>query len=287
MVALDQKLLRVSRDDVVQDPYPHVVTDQLLPEDLFRRLKADWPGGVAFEQTAEASSSVGSRAGKGTGFDIYRGDTAYDELVAGSPAWAEFDGFINSPAFVETYLELFGPDSANIGLKAEISPAHYRRDFIEPREVLKEHLTLGERLAGMARRLTGTSRRQPGPEPVELFTRLDITRSLGGYAKPPHCDRKNRLCSLIVYFSDAEETGLEGGELLIYRARAPRPVESAPRHPRPEDVEVVAKLKPKENRGVFFPCCNTSYHGVTAITSQGVARDFLYINISARDTHLW
>ncbi|MCS6987255.1 MAG: 2OG-Fe(II) oxygenase [Sphingomonadaceae bacterium] len=284
MLQVSERLLRISREDVVAEPFPHVVTDALLPDDLFRRLKSDWPDAHDFERTAAETGGVGSRAGKATGFDIYRGDPAYEALIARSSAWAEFDGFINSPAFVATYLEVFGPDRETIGLKATIDPAHYRRDVIEPREVLKEHKSLGERVFEAARRWAGP-RRHRGP--VELFTRLDITRSVSGYAKPPHCDRGNRLCSLIVYFSDAEATGLEGGELLIFRAKAPQPVERSPRHPRPDEVEVVATLKPKENRGVFFPCCNTSYHGVTAITSQGVPRDFLYINISAVDAELW
>lgn len=49
----------------------------------------------------------------------------------------------------------------------------------------------------------------------------------------------------------------------------------------------MATLKPRENLAVFFPCCNTSYHGVTAVKSSGVPRDFLYINVSARTESLW
>jgi hypothetical protein len=58
-------------------------------------------------------------------------------------------------------------------------------------------------------------------------------------------------------------------------------------HPAPEDVTEVARLKPRDNLGVFFPCSNNSYHGVTQIKSQGVERDFLYINISADEMSLW
>lgn len=277
-------MLQISRENVRHDPFPHVVTDALLADDLFRALKADWPDGRDFEATASETGSVGSRAGKGTRFDIYRGDAAYDALIARSEAWAAFDGWINSPAFVAKYLELFGADGEAMGIAAEIDPARYDRSYIEPRETLTEHATLGEKLGTLTRRLTRGLRSRG---PVDLFTRLDITRSLGGYAKPPHCDRPNRLCSLIVYFSDAEATGLEGGDLLIYKAKREVPIVDAPRHPRPEEVEVVARLKPRENQAVFFPCCNTSYHGVTAVTSQGVPRDFLYINISARIGSLW
>lgn len=277
-------MLQISRSDVRSSPFPHLVTPRLLPDDLYAALKADWPEGGDFEATASQTGSVGSRAGRGTGFDIYRGDAAYDALIARSAAWAAFDRWINSPAFFETYLALFGADGEAMGIAAEIDPARYDRSYIEPRATLTEHATLGAKLGNYARKLT---RGFSAKTPVDLFTRLDITRSLGGYAKPPHCDRPNRLCSLIVYFSDAEATGLEGGDLLIYRAKREVPIRDAPRHPRPEEVEMVAKLKPRENLAVFFPCCNTSYHGVTAVTSQGVARDFLYINISARTASLW
>ncbi len=277
-------MLQVSRSDVSRSPFPHVVTPRLLPDGLFAALKADWPDGGDFEATASATGSRASRAGRGTGFDIYRGDAAHDALIARSDAWAAFDDWINSPAFVEKYLELFGPDGEAMGLTAEIDPARYDRGFIEPRETLTEHATLGEKLGTLTRRLT---RGLKSRAPVDLFTRLDITRSLGGYAKPPHCDRPNRLCPLIVCFSDAEATWLKGGDLLIYRAKREAPTAQAPRHARPEEVEVVATLKPRENLAVFFPCCNTSYHGVTAVTSQGVPRDFLCINISARSASLW
>ena len=125
------------------------------------------------------------------------------------------------------------------------------------------------------------------PKPVELFTRLDIHKSTGGYAKPPHCDRPNRLCSLIVYFTDAEAIKMDGGDLLIFKHKQPKPVTEYERHPRPDDVNLVAQLRPKANLGVFFPCQNNSYHGVTPVLSKGLERDFLYINISGRPRTLW
>lgn len=277
-------MLQVTAADVVAKPYPHVISDEILPPDLFARLQAEYPDASIFEATAAATGSAGSRAGKGTGFDIYRGDPAYDTLMQQSAAWAEFDAWINSPAFVEKYLELFGPHAGDIGISADIPASRYNRDHVEPRELLNDKPTIGDKVGRVAHKLTRGMRGQRG---VELFTRLDITRSLGGYAKPPHCDRPNRLCSLIIYFTDADRVGLEGGDLLIYQLKQPVPVEDAPRHPAAETVDVVAKLRPKANRGVFFPCCNSSYHGVTAVTSSGVPRDFLYINISGRTGNLW
>ncbi len=278
-------MLQVTGGDVLASPFPHVVSDAILPPSLFEKLKEDYPDSTLFEATATATAGIGSRAGKNTGFDIYRGDPAYAALTERSSAWAEFDLYINSSAFVEKYLELFDPFAKDIGIHADIARISYDRGYIEPRETLQDGRTFGDRLGRMVKQMVREPRHEP--QDVKLFTRLDITRSMGGYAKPPHCDRGNRLCSLIIYFTDADEAGLEGGELQIYQLRSPVPVDRAPRHPRLETVDVVTTLRPKANRGVFFPCCNTSYHGVTAVTSSGVARDFLYINISAVAGSLW
>jgi len=277
-------MLQVHAGDVVADPYPHVVSETMIEPGLFARLKADFPDSSIFEKVSAETASVGSRAGKGTGFDVYRGDAAYDALIARSEAWREFDAWINSPQFVAKYQELFGSFADAMDIKADIGESVYERDYVEPREVLTEDEGFGERMFRLANQAVGGLR---GRKPVQLFSRLDITRSLGGYAKPPHCDRPNRLCSLIVYFSDAEESGLQGGDLLVFKAKKEGPIRTASRHPAPDDVEVVAQLRPKANMGVFFPCCNTSYHGVTAVTSQGIPRDFLYINISGKSAGLW
>lgn len=277
-------MLNVSATDVRPAPFPHVVSPAILPPDLYRRLKADWPTQAEFDQAAADSGSTGSRAGKDSGFDIYRGDRIYDAVLARSDAWRAFDAWINSPAFIAKYQELFGAHAKDIGISVDIGHSSYNRDYHEPRDVLTAGATLKEKVGLAAHKLTRglNTRRQ-----VDLFTRLDITRGLSGYAKPPHTDRPNRLCSLIIYFVDAEETGLEGGSLKIFQLKKPASATDSPRHPTADEVEVVAELTPKENLGIFFPCCNHSYHGVAAITSAGIPRDFLYINISGQVLDLW
>lgn len=277
-------MLQVSKADVVADPFPHVISDSILPPDLYARLRADYPTTDAFDTTVAQTGGAGSRTGKGHGFDIYRSEGAYDSLIAGSPAWAELDAYINSQAFIDKYQELFGDYSDDLGLSIDLEGSKYDRNYIEPRERLTAQATVGDKLNGMVHKLTRDF--QPVRK-TELFTRLDIQRAVGGYAKPPHTDRPDRLCSLIIYFTDADSVGLEGGELMIYKHKDAKPQSRYERHPAPSKVDVVAKLKAKENLGVFFPCNNSSYHGVTAVTSNGVPRDFLYINISGRVTNIW
>lgn len=272
-------MLTVTRDDVVAEPFPHVISGQMIEPALYERLRADYPDASIFEGQ-KSMSSAGSRTGQG--FDIYRGDAAYDRLIRRSPAWAEFDGYINSRAFVETLLDLFGPHLEASGLKARLDPDRYDRDLIEGREVLTTDQTLKDKVLGMATRVLPRGRPR-----VRLFTRLDIHKALTGYAKPVHCDRPNRLFSFVLYFMDAEREGLKGGQLTLHRHRERKPPEACERHPKPEDAPVIATLTPKENLGVVFLCCNNSYHGVTAVESEGIARDFLYINVSGDAFTLW
>jgi hypothetical protein len=275
-------MLQISKADVSADPFPHVIKQDILPSELFNALRADFPGADVFADQQNAHGAAGSRTG--TGFDLYRGDSAYEALTARSDAWRGFDAYINSERFADTFREIFADHIDEIGLRIDIANSHVDPGYVEPRELLTETATLGDRVAEVG--LKVLDRFQP-IKPVSLFTRLDIHRSLGGYAKPAHCDRGNRLASLIVYFTDADKAGLEGGELLIFKHKQQRTAREYERHPHAENVTQIAKLKPKPNLGVFFPCQNNSYHGVTPVTSQGVSRDFLYINISGRSRSLW
>lgn len=275
-------MLAISSADVVAKPFPHVIKDGILPPDVYKALRAEFPDSSVFEGQRSAHGRAGSRTG--SGFDVYRGDDTFEALVQRSEAWREFAGFINSEAFADQFRSVFADHLDHIGLRVDLRRSHVDSSYVEPRELLTETATLGDKVASAANVIIDPFR---GTKPTTLFTRLDIHKSTGGYAKPPHCDRPNRLCSLIVYFTDAEKQGLEGGDLLIFEHKAPKPVEKYERHPKPEAVEQVAQLRPRENLGVFFPCQNNSYHGVTPILSKGIERDFLYINISGRTRSLW
>jgi hypothetical protein len=276
------RLLQVSREDVVGAPFPHVISREILPPAIFEALKADFPTAARFDDQKSRSGTEGSRTG--SGFDIYRGDSGFDDLVKRSEAWAAFHGYINSEAFADTFRNVFADHLSTIGLKIDIGGSRVDTNYAEPRAVMRETASLKDKVKSAASRVMSPFSQA---KPVTLFTRLDVHKSLAGYAKPPHCDRPNRLCSLIVYFSDAKESGIKGGDLSIFRHKQAKPVTRYERHPKTADVDCVATLTPAPNLGVFFPCQNNSYHGVSQITSQGIERDFLYINISGHKASLW
>lgn len=275
-------MLQISSADVVSEPFPHVIKQDILEPGFYAELKAAFPGAGVFKGQTDAHGSAGSRTG--SGYDLYRGDEAFSNLTARSDAWRAFEDYINSEAFADTFREVFADHLDRIGLRVDIRNSHVDAGYVEPRALLTETATLGDKVAMAANLVIDPFRRE---RPTPLFTRLDIHRSLIGYKKPPHCDRPNRLCSLIVYFTDAAKVGLEGGDLTVYAHKTRKPVEKYERHPAPEAVDQVAQLTPKENLGVFFPCQNNSYHGVTPVMSTGIPRDFLYINISGQTRSLW
>jgi hypothetical protein len=280
--AKTERMLNIGPSDVVAAPFPHVVKPEILPPDLYRALRADFPTSGVFKRQSAIHGVASSRTG--SGFDLYRGDDAFTDLTRTSAAWSDFADFLNSEAFVDTFRDVFADHLEDMGLRVDIHRSHVTPDYFEPRSVLTETATVVDKFAAA---LNGVVDPLRGRQPVDLFTRLDIHRSVGGYAKPPHCDRPNRLCSLIVYFTDSAAVGMEGGDLLIYAHKDRKAVRDYERHPRADSVVQVAKLRPQENLGVFFPCQNNSYHGVTQVLSQGAERDYLYINISARTRSLW
>ena len=274
-------MLNVKPEDVSTDPFPHVVSEQLLDPAFYAELRKDYPTAEIFEDQKADTGLTGSRTNQG--FDIYRGDMTYDRLVQSSKAWAEFDGWINSPAFVEKFVEVFGPHLDSAGCRADILPEKYDRTLVEGREGMTFKATFKERFSNLTRGF----RSKDSLGAVDLFTRLDIHKALKGYNKDVHCDRANRLCSLVMYFVDAEKEGIEGGTLTIHKHNQQKKMADYERHPKPEDAPVVATLTPKENMGVWFVCSNNSYHGVNAMKSNGKHRDYLYINISGQAETLW
>ena len=258
----------VTAEDVVTSPYPHALSEQLIRPDLYRRLKAEFPADAFFEQHQK---TIGSRTGR----DLFKGDPHFERFIESSPAWTEFYEYIGSQAFIDYALKLFGPHFQQF--KCAVDPQQARLvDYTENRFSLwwrsKKAIYLGSRAGN----------------PNDLFTRFDIEQSALGYDKPVHCDWPSRLISVIVYFCDADEIGMDGGDLRMHAPLDDRPYEDCPRQPPPEaDLKIVQRLRPRENLGMLFLCTNNSYHSVTAVRSISSYRRFIYLNISSRAENIW
>jgi hypothetical protein len=176
--------------DLRSEPFPHVVREQFIEAEQYRRLCRSFP-------TCPPSTGP-------TGFSLYWGDEAYERLLEEEPAWrALFDTF-HSQAFVEWAARQFGEVWRREGCKVDLGGARYvpyREDRVD-----KERATL----------------RRVVHRPEELWVRMDIHQGRVGYSRRPHLDHARRLVSMLIYMCDHEENRMRGGELLLHGAEGAR-----------------------------------------------------------------
>lgn len=183
-----------------------------------------------------------------TGFSLFWGDEAYDRLLAEQPAWrALFDTF-HSQRFIEWGRDQFAAVWEQAGCKVDLSEARYV-PYCEDR-IDKERATL----------------RRVEHEPHELWVRMDIHQGQVGYDRIVHVDHARRLISMLIYLCDHMEARMAGGELFLHSGPGSAPV---------------ARVTPRHNLMVAFPCTARSYHSVSEITSMATPRNYIQVHISS------
>lgn len=268
--ASEDSILNVSAEEIVADPYPHVIKKPFIQPDFYRQLKEEFPADALF---------VGRpRAVARTGRDFFKGDPQFDEFLQNSQAWREFHNYFNSTAFLRFAFNLFGPHLERFQCKVDPDDAKLI-DYTESRFALWRHKWLQNKLV---RRIFGRHNNYN-----LLFARFDIEQGTEGYAKPVHCDWPNRLLSMIVYFCDADEIQMEGGDLRIHKHIESKPFCEYERNPREEQTQIIETLRPRENLGLLFLCSNNSYHSVTKVSAMHDYRRFIYLNISSMADSIW
>jgi hypothetical protein len=215
-------------------PFPHATHSNFLPRDLYESLKAKFP--------------VCPPLGGPTGFSYFRGDPAYDALVAGDPAWQAFTGMLHSQAFIDYCLSSLAPALTAQGCLVPLDRARHV-DHFESRK-------------DKARRDIPDETRAP----EDLWVRLDILQGRKGYAREAHLDHRRRVVTMLIYFCDADAIGMAGGDLVLHD------------HP---DSDGVLRYPPRDNLMVAFPCSPHSWHSVSQITAQAKTRDFVQITVSS------
>lgn len=268
----------VTKADVVVDPFPHCFKQPFVQPDLFKRLKEEFPSDDYFDR----NTSHGGRAGR----DLYPGDDLYEELLGNSPAWREFSDFVDSQAYIDLTLDLFGDHLADFGCIAEADKIKYEQ-WVESRDVLAATTSKVSRIAGKFKSAVGIQEKSDGADPNNMFVRMDIAQGEVGYEKPVHSDRPNRLTSMLIYFCDKHEIGMEGGDFRVHKHKEDKHVDDYERHPKPSDTDVIASFEPKENFGGMFIGCNNSYHSATAVTRSDHYRNFVYSSVASRAKKLW
>lgn len=239
-------MLHVESINLNEAPFPHLVQRQLFSPDLYAALKASYP---------EVSSVQGwSRMSK----DLMRGDAGFAEATSSGP-WRTFFDYANSFAFLDLMIGLFERSLHSAELMCDPSKLTLI-DHVETREWMA---------SGRVRREVADFQ---GPL-EEVFVRMDFGIGEVGYERKLHLDWRHRLCSLLIYFDDPDETQLEGGRLRIHDSS----VDGCP---------VVAEIAPENNMGIFKVDSNQAFHSVSEVTSILGQRKTLYVAISSRG-QLW
>ena len=224
----------------VRDPHPHILLDELVDPVVYATLR--------FPDTLVAADSA---------WGITSSDPTYAEVLA-DPAWRAFHDEIRGDAFVGNVLRLFSDDLRAAGCPVDPERARLGH-FVESREE-KE-----------LRSLPGDA------DPNDLFTRLDFqSKGMGQYRDFVHLDWDRRIVGGILFFSDADEEGLEGGELALYRDRRFRNDRWC------HEPELATVFRPRHNSGVIFLNSNAGFHGPRAIRALRGRRRWLYYTISSR-----
>jgi hypothetical protein len=224
----------------VAEPHPHLVVDELVPQDVYDAMR--FPDDLVDEDSS---------------WGITSSDAEYETLLRDS-AWKTLHDEIRGEAFVTDALRLFADELRDAGCLIDPERA-WLGTFVESRDE-KE------------------MRRLPGDvDPNEVFTRLDFqSKGVGQYRDFVHLDWSRRIVGGILFFSDADEEGLEGGELALYRDRAFRNDRWC------HDPELTALFRPRHNTGIVFLNSNAGFHGPRRITALRGRRRWLYYTISSR-----
>lgn len=220
------------------EPHPHLLLEELMPPDVY--------AATPFPDDLVADDEWG----------ITSSDEEYRRVLA-DPAWRALHDELRGEQFVGDVLAAFGAEMRAAGCLTDPDRARLT-DFVETREQ-----------KGM--RVLATD-----GDANEVFTRLDFqSKAEGGYREFVHLDWARRIVGGILFFSDATEEGLEGGELALYRDRDFRNDRWC------HDPELTAKFAPRHNSGVIFLNSNAGFHGPRRIERLAGRRRWLYFTISS------
>lgn len=222
---------------LIETPFEHVLHEQFIAPEAFAQLRDTFP-------TCPPASGP-------TGYSMYWGDPGYDQLLAEQPVWRALFETFHSQRFIDWGIKQFAGIWERDHCKIDLSNARYV-PYLEDRT---------DKDLPQLRKVVHA--------PGELWVRMDIYQGRVGYHRNIHRDWKRRLVSMLIYFCDADDHGMVGGELLLHKNGWNRWAKPA------------ATVIPRENLMVAFPCTNRSHHSVPAIRSMERPRNYMQVHISS------
>jgi hypothetical protein len=237
-------LSKFKKSDVILEPFPHIVAENVLDEDLCKQLLDEFPpletvtGGKPYSSNQRFSYSAA--------------ESLRNPCL--SPVWREFVQKHVSSAFFGEFVNLFA-DSIRSNypqLERELSP-----------------------LAGLR---TGL-RKQDDYTGADVLLEAQIAINTPVTGKPTsvrgaHLDLPDKLYAGLFYLRHPDDTST-GGDLQIFRVRPGKRLRLWDTHTTDDYVEEVRFVAPRTNTLVFFLNTDRSLHGVTVRSQTSSPRCFL------------
>lgn len=240
-------------EPVQHAPYPHVLQDSLLPDEVYRDLVRTMP---ATDEFGKAFRMHG---------DLTYGDPGYMKLIQNVEAWKTLHEAVHCEDFVRLTIEKFREEIQReiVSGQLDLDLNNYSyTGFMEGRQITK---TVSARHKASKKNKNS-----------ELYTRLDIGYGLEGYGVRGggggvHIDNASRLFSMLIYFN--KQSDFEGGGFNFHVIRDKKP-------------ETVKTVQLKENRSLISLQNNTAFHSVSEIKKCKKPRFAVYIAVASRN-RLW
>jgi hypothetical protein len=223
------------------EPSPHAFIPQLVDPDVYRQIRfPDLP--------ARPMGRIGR--------DLYAGEPGWAELMR-SPGWVELTTLFTSEAFMKRIIGLFAEDIRRQG--GSIDPGSIRLVPYQESRAETETAVLSDSF-----------------DPNALFIRFDLQAADATYRKPVHCDWPRRIIGGVLFLTNAEDKGLEGGEFALFRDLEFRNDRICHR------PELAKSFPVRHNQGVLFLNGNRGFHGPLPVRRMTGLRKWIYYSISSR-----
>ncbi len=206
-------LSKVTRDDVIMEPFPHIVIKNALDDEIYEDMSRNFPllnhkrkegddEKVEMEQMAE-----------------YGMNLIGQNLV--NETWQKFINYQLSDAFFKDFVDVFGP---------AIQQAFPNQEEYFGKRL--EELSAGPRPSSSRDALNSRgnvmgNKMELGHVPDTGFDCALDMATVVTYTRPeipvrgPHLDRPNKLFAMLFYFKDPRDTS-EGGDLVLHKVKDDR-----------------------------------------------------------------
>ncbi len=237
-------LASIPNSAVIREPFPHIIIEDALPQDLLDELVASFPD--------EETVTKGAERGSNKRFDYTIKDMRTDPTI--NPLWKQFLELNASREFFEDLVRLFGDE-------IDKRFPHFKAQY-----------------GNILNMKNGTRYLDEGSADILFDAHISINTPVvekPSSVRAAHVDDPKKLFGGLLYLRPPQDTTSQGGELLIYRYKDKTKKQFFGQGIEEKYIEVVSKIPYKRNVFVLFLNTIDSLHGVTTREKTSYTRQFV------------